>query len=160
MSFAKNIGYHTRLVSDNKVKVCGGSFGGALDIETANRLVSAQFTVIVKHSGRAVFVDRAGREVSLYISVDPEATDKGKEAVTQGRVERRKRQAENEQREAKHQEQVEQLMSGLTNEEIIRRLGVPDCAQADSVTEYYQDRNRYSDVKSDGGMDPRNKDSK
>ena len=77
----KNIGYHTRLHLNNSVKVVGGSFGGSLDIETANRLVNAHFTVIVKPSGRPVFVDREGREVSLYISVDPEATEKGKEAV-------------------------------------------------------------------------------
>lgn len=77
----KNIGYHTRLHLNNTIKVCGGSFGGTLDIETANRLVNAHFSVTVKNSGRPVFVDREGREVALYISVDPETTDKGKVAM-------------------------------------------------------------------------------
>lgn len=88
----KNIGYHTRLDGKNSVKVTGGSFGGSLDVETANRLVRSHFTVIVKPSGRPVFVDRGGREVSLYISVDPEITDKGIEAMSAYR------KAENERR--------------------------------------------------------------
>ena len=70
----KNIGYHTRLINNNASKVCGGSFGGALDLETANRLVNTHFNVIVKTSGTPVFVDREGREVSLYMSVDPSLT--------------------------------------------------------------------------------------
>ena len=79
----KNIGYHTRLISDNTVKVVGGSFGGRFDIETANRLVKSHFSVAVKQSGRAVFVDKRGREVSLYFTVDAGETDAGKKALAE-----------------------------------------------------------------------------
>ena len=54
---ANNIGWHTRLYSDNKVKVSGGSFGGNIDQETVERLVKAWFTVNIKPSGAGVFVD-------------------------------------------------------------------------------------------------------
>jgi len=76
-----NIGYHTRLDRDNRVKIVGGSFGGTLCIDTANHLVNSHFEVKIKPSGRAVFVDREGREVSLYMSIDPDTTTKGKEVI-------------------------------------------------------------------------------
>ena len=75
---SKNIGYHTRLYTDNTRKIVGGSFGGQIDAETVERLVNLHFEVFVKPSGRAVFVDQQGREVHLYLSVDPENTEKGK----------------------------------------------------------------------------------
>jgi DNA-binding protein YbaB len=119
----KNICYHTRLCSDNTKKIVGGSFGGSLDMDTIARLVKAHFTVTVKPSGHPVFVDKDGREVSLYVNVDPKVTDAGKEALRQYHVERQKREAINERVERQHQETIENLMSGLSNEEIIRRLG-------------------------------------
>jgi hypothetical protein len=113
-----NIGYHTRLKSDNRVKVVGGSFGGSLDIETANRLVKALFTVKILKSGRAVFVDKQGREVSLYISVDPELTDEGKAALKAYRacVEQREK-AENEKAQ-----QLQDMLDSLSVDEAIERL--------------------------------------
>lgn len=118
----KNIGYHTRLLSDNTVKVCGGSFGGTLDIETANRLVKAHFDVVVKPSGHPVFVDREGREVRLYVSVDPAMTTKGSEALKLWRVEKARLDAEAELQHEAQQEELESAMAGLSHEEIIRRL--------------------------------------
>lgn len=118
----KNIGYHTRLDANNATKVCGGSFGGGFDLDTANRLVSAHFTVVVRDSGRAVFVDREGREVSLYVTVDPAVTAKGKEAIAQWNIAQRQKQAVDEERARQHQEVIESLMSNLTHEEIIKRL--------------------------------------
>lgn len=95
----KNIGYHPRLDSDNRVKVVGGSFGGTIDMETVERLVKAHFTVIVKPSGRPVFVDKQGREVSLYISVDPAGTEAGRVALLDYWAERnRLEEAEREER--------------------------------------------------------------
>ena len=120
----KNIGYHTRLLID-QTKVCGGSFGGSLDLETANRLVNRFFNVIVKPSGHPVFVDREGREVRLYFSVDPDMTTKGEAAVKAWRVEKNRQEEEDEQRRAEQQEEIDSAMSGLTHEEIIRRLTCP-----------------------------------
>ncbi len=118
---SSNIGYHTRLVS-NSDKVCGGSFGGTLDLETANRLVNNHFKVIVKPSGTPVFVDREGREVYLYLSVDPGKTTKGAEAIMAWRVEKNRQDEEEERRREAQQEELDSAMSGLTHEEIIRRL--------------------------------------
>lgn len=114
----KIIGYHTRLDNNNAVKVCGGSFGGSFDWDTVERLVKSQFTVKIQPSGRAVFVDREGRAVSLYISVDASNTEAGKLALAEDRKAR-----ENAQRvvDAK-QSHIDELMANLSQDELIRRL--------------------------------------
>lgn len=119
---SKNIGYHTRRISDNSMKVVGGSFGGSLDMETANRLVKSHFSVAVKPSGHAVFVDREGREVSLYFTVDAAQTDAGKQALAEWRKLRAQEAAANEALAAQQSEELDQLMAGLTHEEIVKRL--------------------------------------
>lgn len=122
MNRSKNIGYHTRLYGNNTIKISGGSFGGSLGIETANRLVSAYYTVTVKSSGTPVFVDRQGREVYLYITVDAGETDAGKAAM----AEYYKAQAVLEKAEEALEAEVQQALCGLTNEEILRRLSTPN----------------------------------
>ena len=118
----KNIAWHTRLLSDNTQKIVGGSFGGEVSIDTANRLVNSHFKVVVKNSGRSVFVDREGREVTLYIVVNPEITDKGKAAIAQYQIEKKKQDYETQKREQENQNRIESLMEGLSSEEIIKRL--------------------------------------
>lgn len=113
-----NIGYHTRLHANNTVKVCGGSFGGSLDVATANRLVKSMFTVRVLNSGRPVFVDRMGREVSLYVSVDPQVTDLGKAALAEHcKVRRLAALAEKEK-----EDRVRDLLDNMTTDEALRLL--------------------------------------
>lgn len=108
---SKSIGFHTRLYGQNSVKVTGGSFGGALDLDTANRLVRNHgFTVIVKPSGNAVFVDREGREVHLYFAVDASQTDAGKAALA---VDRKAREAVAREEERKRQE-IESLLDDMS----------------------------------------------
>lgn len=119
---SRNIGYHTRLDADNSVRVVGGSFGGGFDLETANRLVKAHFSVAVKNSGRAVFVDRAGREVSLYFTVDAGQTDVGKQALAEWRRLRAQEEAANEALAEQQADELNQLMEGLSHEEIVKRL--------------------------------------
>lgn len=121
MAMHKSIGYHTRLCADNNRKIVGGSFGGGLDMETANRLVNIQFNVVVKNSGRAVFMDREGREVMLYVTVDPEMTDKGQAAIRQWQAER----AERERAEALKEAEVQTLLDSMTTDEALRRLKAP-----------------------------------
>lgn len=118
---SRNIGYHTRLYADNTVKLTGGSFGGRIDQETVERLTSL-FTVIVKPSGTCVFVDRNGREVRLYLSVDAGETRIGKEAKAAWYRERAKMQEKQERREQLEAEELDNLMSGLDHSEIVRRL--------------------------------------
>ncbi|QBQ74447.1 hypothetical protein BcepSauron_067 [Burkholderia phage BcepSauron] len=118
----RNISYHTRLYSDNTRKVVGGSFGGAIDADTVNRLVQSHFTVVVKNSGTPVFVDREGREVTLYLSVDPRSTEKGARALKEWRAELARQVAEDERRQADEQAEIDRLMSGLSHAEIVRRL--------------------------------------
>lgn len=114
----KNIGYHTRRVEDG-TKVTGGSFGGAVDMETANRLVNAHFEVVVQPSGRPVFVDKQGRNVCLYVSIDPATTTKGMVAIKAHYKEQARQEALNKQKE---REELEELLADLEPSEAIRRL--------------------------------------
>lgn len=116
---SKNIGYHTRLYSDHNVKVVGGSFGGQVDQETIERLTRL-FTVVIKPSGTPVFVDREGREVRLYITVDPASTNIGKKAVLEYNEKRRAESAK--ALETAQEEEINSLMQGMSHEEILRRL--------------------------------------
>ena len=118
---SKNISYHTRLYADNTTKVYGGSFDGELDLETANRL-TCLFTVIVKPSGTPVFVDREGREVRLYISVDVESTEIGKKALTEWRKANEQMEIYRRQQEEQEAKEITDLMAGLSHEEIVQRL--------------------------------------
>lgn len=121
-----NIGYHTRLYSDNTCKVVGGSFGGSMDIETVNRLVKSHFSVVVKNSGTPVFVDKEGREVTLYLTVDAGSSEKGLQALKAWRAEQAKLAVEAENRREREQDEIDQLLEGLSHEEIVRRLrGIP-----------------------------------
>ena len=115
---SKNIGYHTRLCSDNSVKVVGGSFGGRIDDDTVNRLVNAHLTVIIKPSGRGVFVDRESREVSLYLSIDPLETEAGRKALDADKVRRQALQLVEDEKVS----EIEDLMSSMSPEEILERL--------------------------------------
>lgn len=115
---SKNIGYHTRLDGNNTVKLTGGSFGGSFDIETVNRLVKSHFTVSVKNSGRLVFVDKTGREVSLYFTVDPQATEAGQVVLK----EYRKLAAWREQQEDAKMARVNELIDGMSADELLKRL--------------------------------------
>jgi hypothetical protein len=116
-----NIGYHTRLYKDNNVKVTGGSFGGAIDRDTVERL-SGLFEVKVLQSGTPVFVDREGREVRLYLSVDPQMTNKGALALQNYRIEQARLDREREQQAEREQNEVDSLLADLTHEEIVKRL--------------------------------------
>ena len=119
---SKNIGYHIRLYADNTVKVVGGCFGGDLSIETANRIARAMFTVTVLDSGTPVFVDKSGRQVRLYLSVDVKETEIGKKAIAEWREAKRKRDEAEGILAAEREAEIEDLMRGLTHDEIIRKL--------------------------------------
>jgi DNA-binding protein YbaB len=113
-----SIGYHTRLSGQNTVKVCGGSFGGSIDLETVNRLVRHHFTVKARPSGSLVFVDREGREVSLYISIDPEITEAGKLS----RLAFRKALEAKQEIDDRKREQLEDTLSGMSVDEALDKL--------------------------------------
>lgn len=117
-TMSNNIGYHTRLVSDNKVKVVGGSFGGSIDNETVERLVKAHFTVKIKPSGHGVFIDRKGREVYLYLSVDPLKTSLGQLALK----EHRKISIKLQEFEDQKLKEIEDLMASMSADEILTKL--------------------------------------
>lgn len=114
----KNIGYHTRLKSDNTVKAAGGTFGGDFGPETAERLVKHHFTVKVRPSGSLTFVDRQGREVSLYMTVDPATTEAGKAAL----AEHRRAQAAAQAVEEEKAQRVQALLDTMSHDEILARL--------------------------------------
>ena len=118
---SNNIGYHTRLYNDVGIKVCGGSFGGSIDMETVNRLMRL-FTVVVKPSGTPVLVDREGREVRLYITVDARETELGKKALAEWRKTKVQEEEERQEREKREAEEINALMRSLSHDEIISRL--------------------------------------
>lgn len=122
-----SICYHTRLRSNHTHKVNGGTFGFTspgkyFDSDTIERLVKTMFQVEFTNTGRAVFVDREGRQVDLYISVDPLFTSKGQEAQEAYYVEKRKRDEEEERIRSEQESEVEDLMDNLDHDEIIKRL--------------------------------------
>ena len=117
-----NIGYHTRLYADPSVKVVGGSFGGDIDQSTVDRLVSAHFTVTVKPSGTAVFVDRQGREVRAYISIDAAKTKAGIAALAVYRADRARSEAARQALEEAQQAELDDALASMTHDEAIRRL--------------------------------------
>lgn len=117
---SENIGYHTRLRATDE-KIVGGSFGGRIDQETVERLMRL-FDVVVTSGGTPVFVDREGREVRLYLTVDPGKTEKGKVALQQWREENEKKLAEEEAKQEEQNEHLAHLLSRMTYEEAVRRL--------------------------------------
>lgn len=118
----KNICYHTRLSGKNSVKVCGGTFGGQIDMETVEQLVKSQFTVTIKNSGNAVFIDKEGREVSLYINIDPLSTKVGNEAKAKHNKENSERVERDKKIEEEKMSRLEAIMESMTTEEIIAKL--------------------------------------
>lgn len=108
----KNIGYQLR--SPNGEVVVAGSFGGQLDMETAERLVNAFLTVTILPSGTPVFFDKKGRQVRLLINVNPRETSIGKKALSEYWANLRKcEEAASEERRA-----LQDQLDGLTNDEL------------------------------------------
>lgn len=118
---SENIGYHTRLYENSNVKVTGGSFGGRIDMETVNRLTRF-FDVVVKPSGTPVFVDKEGREVWLYLTVDPRTTEKGQQALAAWSKERERLQREEAERIEQQESELSDLVAKLGHDEVLRRL--------------------------------------
>lgn len=118
----ETISYHTRLDSDNTVRVTGGTFTGGVDRVTVERLVMTFFTVVVQPSGRPVFVDRDGRRVSLYFAIDPATTEMGKLAL----AEDRRARAAAQLIEDGQTRELQALLDTMTTDEALRRLkGAP-----------------------------------
>lgn len=115
---ANNICYHTRLYSDNTKKVVGGSFSGQFDWQTVNSLVNNYFDVVIKPSGAGIFVDKDGREVSLYFSVDPLKTVKGIDARRMDNLRRSELATDQEVKERK----VNELIANMSTDELLERL--------------------------------------
>jgi hypothetical protein len=85
--------YHTRDANKNSVKITGGMLHASSHDDAAMK-AAHNLAVIIKPSGSPVFVDRQGREVSLYISVHPEHTEQGKAALRAFQEAEEKRLAE------------------------------------------------------------------
>lgn len=110
----KSIGYHTRSYLDTTKKLTGGSFGGEHDAETIQRLARNLFTCRVTPSGSVVFVDREGRDVWLYVTVDAAKTDMGREALAADRKQREEADRQAQDTRA----QLLDTLDGMTNDEL------------------------------------------
>lgn len=111
----KSIGWITRDSNNDNVRLGGGSFGGSIDMETVERLIKAHFTLQMRPSGSPTFVDREGRHVRLYLSIDPRMTDEGQRLIERDAIERRSAASAMEDR-------LSDLLEGLSIEEAIKRL--------------------------------------
>lgn len=120
---SKNICYHTRAANGEDVgqKIVGGSFGGAIDQETVER-ITRLFSVKIRPSGTPVFIDDKGREVNLYFSIDPKNTEKGKNAIREYNHEQSRLWEEEKAKIEKQEDEIKDLLSNLTHEEIIQKL--------------------------------------
>ena len=120
---SKNIGWHTRLYADNTKKITGGSFGGELSLDTVNRLVNYHCPrVVVKASGTPVFVDRNGREVTLYVTVDARETEMGKAAISEWLKDKETKEKLFSEQQEQQSREIELLMDQLSHEDIVKRL--------------------------------------
>lgn len=109
--------YHTRL--DGKdIKLSSGTLQGECDKETINSLVNKLFSVKILASGRAVFVDGDGRNVMLYVTIDPLTTDKGKAA----KKEHEEINAAQNKKDQELQDLVDNMINSYTNEELYKIL--------------------------------------
>lgn len=115
----KNIGYHTRSMTGEKLS--GGSFGGQIDMETVNRL-TRNYSVRIKESGTAVFVNSNGVDVYLYLTVDPSTTEKGKAARSEWYEREKVERAAREKLRREQEARLSELLDGMDTEEAIRRL--------------------------------------
>lgn len=120
---SKNICYHTRAATGENVgqKIVGGSFGGTIDQDTVER-ITRLFSVKIKPSGTPVFIDKEGREVNLYFSIDPKDTEKGKEALRAYAHEQTRKWEEERRIIEKQEEEIKILLSNFTHEELIQKL--------------------------------------
>jgi hypothetical protein len=109
--------YYTRLHSNENIWFEGGPLGD-IDSATIDRLVEARFTVGISSTGQAVFVDRTGKDVALWITVAPEKTSQGKEAMELWRANKERREAE----AARQREEITRTLNALTPDEALRRL--------------------------------------
>lgn len=116
------VGYHTRAYLDTTQKISGGFFRGGLDAKTIGNLINAYFDVKIMSGGRAVFVDKNGRPVFLYITVDPSMTAKGKELIAANQAAQRSLAQALQAQEIREREELEDVMQGLSHAEIIKRL--------------------------------------
>jgi hypothetical protein len=60
--------------------------------------------------------------VRLYLSVDPQMTNKGALALQNYRIEQARLDREREQQAEREQNEVDSLLADLTHEEIVKRL--------------------------------------
>lgn len=115
-----NIGYNIRARATGE-KLSGGSFGGTFGLDTVQRLVSSQLTVKV-NNGQCFFIDRNGAPCRLYIHVDAESTEAGKEALKQWRITKALQDEEDRRKEQAEKEELETLMNSMSHEDIIKAL--------------------------------------
>lgn len=117
-----NIGYQTRLDGADSTLLSSGSFGGSIDQSTVDRLVNNNFDVKVLNSGRPVLVDRQGRRVRLYLSVDPLRTEKGKAAYHWWLEHERTRRAAEADREEKLREELDAMVDQIGLATVLAKL--------------------------------------
>lgn len=101
---SNNIGWHIRCFQTGD-KLQGGSFGGDVDMSTADRLVKSFLIVETDAAGNPYFIDKkTGKRVWLYISIDARKTEAGKAAI-----------AEYDKKQAQLRNEQAQLTSKLEN---------------------------------------------
>ena len=117
----KPTSYHLRRVSSGQ-KIVGGTISASLtSLDSAAEWLAERSQVVISPSGIAQFT-YGGTPVLVYLSVDPAETAQGKEALRQWRIDKRNREDAEAERNADFEREIEDLMDGLSQEEIVRRL--------------------------------------
>jgi hypothetical protein len=104
------IQYHTRHHGTDD-KITAGA------IHSVPALLS-DYTVTILPSGRATLVDHRGRHVDVYMRLDPEDHSEYAAAIKAYR----EGKAQEAALQALRAEQIARLLSGMTDEEILKRL--------------------------------------
>lgn len=113
--------YHLRRVSDGQKLVGGTVPRSCSTLDQSAEWLANHAQVAVSGSGQVNFL-YGGTYVRAYLSVDPAETVQGQEALTQWRIDKRNREDAEAERNADFEREIEDLMDGLSYEEIVSRL--------------------------------------
>lgn len=105
---------HTR--GQNGEKYSGGTWYCDGDLNQAADQLTASHDIIVTNSGRVSFVDKNGRMISIYLTIDPAETEKGKRVLKEHNEKKRREEKE-------RQEKLNQLVASVGIDRAIEILG-------------------------------------
>lgn len=116
--------YHARLAENNTVKTVGGTITAETLDQAAEQICAGKrgFTLRAKSGGRVTFVDSRGREVRVYLSIDPVVSPQGRAALAEFNAAEEKRRREVIAQEKEKQSKLEALIDSIGIDAAISKL--------------------------------------